>query len=141
MRACALRVVFERALVFEATLFVVLRTATFLRERVAVLLARVLRVVGRLADVLLVAFLAAGFRLLVGLRAVLFLVVLRLAERLRVLARFCVLERFVVARFNEPPANATGDGRHISDRIVPTRRASLQVFSTDSRTVVNKKRR
>ena len=92
-------------------------------QRTAEALARVLRVALRLAVAL-----AADFRLLVGLRAVVFLFVPRVAERLRVLARFCVLERLVFARFKKPPVNAFGDWRHNSIEIVPTGRGLAKCF-------------
>ena len=112
-RAGALRVVFLPAVLLDVARLVVLRAATFLRGRTADALARVLRVAVRLA-----ATRVAGFRLLVGLRAVVFLAVPRVAERLRVLARFCELERLVFARFKEPPVNAFGDWRHnLIDRL------------------------
>ena len=128
-RAGALRAAFLRAVLLDAARLVVLRAVTFLRERAAEALARVLRVALRLAVAL------TGFRLLVGLRAVVFLVVPRVAERLRVLARFFVLERLVFARFNEPPVNALGDWRHNLSGIVPTGRGLAKLFLTGSRAV------
>lgn len=123
VRAGALRAVFLRAVLLDAARLGALRAVSFLRERTAEALARVLRVALRLAVAL-----AAGFRLLVGLRAVVFLFVPRVADRLRVLARFCVLERLVFARFKKPPVNAFGDWRHNSIEIVPTGRGLAKCF-------------